>query len=689
MRAQETNFIRFLSQLDTQFIIPVYQRNYDWGEEQCKQLLRDIIEIGTDKKLISHFIGSIVYIHDDIYTTSSTRDLTIIDGQQRITTITLIWSILQKLAEANNDKKLSNEICQKYLVNQFIGDGKLKLVLTSNNSKILNDIINNDEYLNYDGFSQLIENYKYFLDNINYDNFELIKEGISKLTFVEISLERGKDDPQKIFQSLNSTGLDLTQGDLIRNYILMGLKPERQQNIYDNYWMHIEKYTTEKNNNKRNLSEFIRDYLTIKTRKIPNKKKVFDTFETKYKFNNDINELTKILDDLKKYASYYYKIINPLEEENKKISKQLALLNKLEVNVSYPFLLEVYNDKEEEVINDETFINVLILLQSFVWRRIISGLPTNALNKIFMTLYRSIDKSSQKAYIKSLEKTLVTKKSSQKFPSDEEIYNDLRYKDIYNMKSKNRNYFLERLENYQNNETVQIEGNEKITVEHIFPKNPNNDWKTELEEEDYNKIKNEYLDTIANLTLSGNNGNLANKSFREKRDLKEKGYKYSRLFLNRYLSKLDNWNVEKLEERYNIIFEKFKKIWYYPDIELKDYEEDALNIIEDFDPTNKTIDYIIFNDEVISISSYRDLLDKVCDIIYKEEPELFFNNKDLADKLKITSTKNKDKLSAPISLGKSHFIEGHGSSIHIINKIKYLLDISTIYTDELYIKFKN
>ncbi len=687
MRAQETNIVRFLSQPDTQFIIPVYQRNYDWGEEQCKQLIRDIIEIGSNEKILSHFIGSIVYIHDDIYTTSGSRDLTIIDGQQRITTITLIWSILQKLSKNNNNNdKFSKEILKKYLTNEFIEDGKLKLQLTDKNNDILNNIILNDNYLKYEGFSQLIENYKFFQEKINPNNFDLIKKGLFKLTFVEISLERGKDDPQKIFQSLNSTGLDLTQGDLIRNYILMGLKPKYQQKIYNDYWMHIEKYTTDIKTSKRNLSDFIRDYLTIKNKKIPNKKKVFDTFESKYVFENKPDYLEKVLKDFSRYASYYYKLINPSKEENKKLSKQLSLLKKLEVNVSYPFFLEVYNDKEKEIINIDTFIKVLILIQSFVWRRVISGLPTNALNKIFMTLYRNIDKTNQDTYIKSLEKALITKRGPQKFPTNDEITNDLKYKDIYNMKSKNRNYFLERLENFNNTETVIIEGNDKITIEHIFPKNPSKKWEKDINKIDYVTIESEYIDTVSNLTLSGNNGSLGNKSFIEKRDMKEKGYKDSRLFLNRHLSKLDKWDLHNIEERYKIICERFKEIWYYPDLKLEDYEDNTVNISEDFDPTNKTIDYIIFKDEVSSIDSYKNLLDKICNEVYREEPEIFFNT-DLEERLKISP--NKDNITTPISLGKSYFIEGHGSSINIVNKIKYLLDVSNIYSDELFIKFKN
>ncbi|TVL98858.1 MAG: hypothetical protein CV087_20245, partial [Candidatus Brocadia sp. WS118] len=469
MKATETSLIRFLQQQDTQFIIPVYQRNYDWSHSHCKQLLDDILQVGHSDKILSHFIGSIVYIHDDVYSTANPNLLTIIDGQQRLTTITLLWIAIYKIAKELKNEKLLNEIYKKYLVNEFLEDDeKLKLRPTVNNDKALRYLLRNDEYNDYNEFSRLIENFNYFRSRVTSENISVVIQGLSKLMFVEISLERGKDDPQRIFESLNSTGLELSQADLIRNYILMGLKYSHQNKIYENYWRHIETLATENEINKSRVSDFLRDYLTLKFREIPNKNKVYQEFKRRYRFD-DFETLETVLADIKKYAYCYNKLINPENEDNKEIRAQIKLINKLEINVSYPFILEVYNDYQNKSIDKETMVSVLEIIQSFVWRRFIIGLPPNALNKIFMRLYEDINPSN---YLTSIYSSLLRKKSSYRFPTDEEVIRELKFKDVYGIQSKNRTYFLERLENFDNTEPVLIEDNHDITIEHIFPRNP-------------------------------------------------------------------------------------------------------------------------------------------------------------------------------------------------------------------------
>ena len=241
MKANEINLNRFLSQSDTQFVIPVYQRNYDWSHSQCKQLLVDILEIGKNSKMKAHFIGSIVYVHDDVYSASGIRELTIIDGQQRLTTLTLIYITVYELARNLGNDSLVNRINETYLINKFAADEeKLKLRPTENNDRALKYLLRGDTKEDYVDFSRLIDNFNYFKSRILEENYEVVLSGINKLRFVEISLDRDKDDPQRIFESLNSTGLELSQADLIRNYILMGLKRKSQNKIYENYWEHIE-----------------------------------------------------------------------------------------------------------------------------------------------------------------------------------------------------------------------------------------------------------------------------------------------------------------------------------------------------------------------------------------------------------------------------------------------------------------
>ncbi|TVL99491.1 MAG: hypothetical protein CV087_17740 [Candidatus Brocadia sp. WS118] len=246
-------------------------------------------------------------------------------------------------------------------------------------------------------------------------------------------------------------------------------------------------------------------------------------------------------------------------------------------------------------------------------------------------------------------------------------------------------YPLDR-EKTHNNEPVQIEGNDNITVEHIFPQTPDPKWKMELGEGQFNEISTKYLHTIANLTLSGNNGQLGNKMFKEKRDLPGKGYKDSRLFLNKYLSTIDKWSTEEIDQRFNLIAERFKQIWKYPNIKLElDRKEGELNIFDVDDPTRTVIDYIIFFDEKVEISSHRELYNKIVSFMFESQPDTFFNT-DLTSKIKLTN--DEDDLREPIKISDTYYIEGHLSAREIFKRIKYILETFRIY-DDLYIKFKD
>src|SRR5690606_20984810 len=245
------------------------------------------------------------------------------------------------------------------------------------------------------------------------------------------------------------------------------------------------------------------------------------------------------LEDIKSLSVHYKKLVNPTTVAEKKVRKELEYINRLEINVAYPFLLQVFEDLENGVIETLELLSILKLIQSFAWRRFIVGLPTNSLNKVFMTLYSEIDTEE---YVESIEKSLMRKGGSSKFPTNEDIRLALKDKDFYNIQSKNRSYFFELLENYNNNEYVDT-SNEAITIEHIFPRNPSEEWRSQLSREQFSEFKDKYLNTIGNLTLSGNNGPLSNKTFQEKKimdlDGNQQGYIHSRLWLNSYLQKID------------------------------------------------------------------------------------------------------------------------------------------------------
>lgn len=683
MKATELKVETFISQPKVQFIIPVYQRNYDWTMSQCKQLLEDIFRCGTSDHIMSHFIGSIVYIHDDIYSTGRTKELTIIDGQQRLTTITLIYFVLKQIAAEVGDFSLVTEIEETFLINKFgVGDAKIKLRSNESNEKAYKFLLNGSSAEHYSGFSRLIENYKILRTLITSDNYQFYLTGLSKLMFVEISLQRQHDDPQRIFESLNSTGLELTQADLIRNYILMDLKYSDQTRLYSQYWEVIEQNAKEDITNSTRVSEFIRDYLTIKLKDIPNKNKVYQVFKATFE-SKEIEKIEATLANLRELSIYYNRLLNPANEPDLQIRKQLEYINKLEVNVAFPFLLQVYNDYYEKLITKGELIEVLEIVQSFVWRRFILGLPTNALNKIFMTLYDKIDRTN---YIDSFVKSLASRLGSQKFPNNIEVKSALKEKDVYNIKSKNRQYLFERIENFQNNEFVPLENNPNITIEHIFPQNPDHEWRNNLSKEDYSLFQDVYLNTLGNLTLSGNNGKLGNKTFCDKKMLPNIGYMSSRLWINKTLHKFDEWTIANMKERLDSLIERCLQIWKYPELPQKETSfEEEINIFDIEDATYRKLEYAIFLDHKIAVKEFTKLYIEVMRQLFDYQPEAFFKT-ELKNKVGFSTFEERVNLVDAVEISPNYFIEAHMSNNRKLERLKFILNLFE-FQEELIVKF--
>jgi len=682
MKANELPIINFLQAPDVQFVIPVYQRNYDWTNNECKELLNDIIVVeSTDRG--THFIGSIVFIHEGAYSTSEVKELVIIDGQQRLTTINVLYVALYRFAKENSMQQEADMVYNKFLVNQYVQQetSKLKLKQTDTNSLAFKAIMNGAEN-EFGHFSNVIENFKFFKLAITNDSFNTILNGLKRLIFVEISLERGNDDPQRIFESLNSTGLDLSQSDLIRNYILMDLDPKNQQKVFNQIWNPIEENARDLTKQKSLVSSYIRDYLTLRNKKIPNKSKVYQEFKKLYTKKGE--EYHQELENIKSLSSHYKKFINPSTVKEHNIRRELEYISRLEINVAFPFLLQVFEDAENGMITNEELIKVLKLIQTYAWRRFVVGLPTNALNKIFMTLYSEVDTGE---YYESISLSLLKKRGSAKFPTDEDLKTALKDKDLYNIQPKNRNYMFELLENFNNREHVDT-ANENITIEHIFPQNPNDEWSEDITPNDYFQFKEKYLNTIANLTLSGNNGALSNKGFFTKRTMNidggEQGYNFSRLWLNDYLKSINGWDINKYNERFDLIFNRFLKIWEYPDIEVPFYDDsEEQNIFNAESPTHKKLEYFIFENDKIEERDIADMYYLVIKKLFEKNSQLLLDNQDI---LKITHKKEDFRAYGEILNG--YYIEYNIDSKTKFSVLKKLLSLFNL-EDELIIKYEN
>jgi uncharacterized protein with ParB-like and HNH nuclease domain len=587
MKVNQLKLKDLLSKRGTQFIIPLYQRNYDWERKHCEKLFDDIIIVSSSTKENDvHFIGSIVYMKDNFYSAKGIDELIIIDGQQRITTITLLYLALYKFAKKNGDENVAAMIRETYLINKFANeDGKLKLRAAENNDRALK-ILMKDEKLDVPDipYSRVDDNLKYFIKEINKSNFDIILTGIDRLVYIEVSLERGKDDPQRIFETMNSTGLDLSQSDLIRNFILMGLEKNEQDKIYTNYWKPIEENAKdiESKVSKSKVSDFIRDYLTLKTKNITKKDKVYGEYKKKYNYQNDIEMQEKHLTELKEYSIYYGILLNPQREVDIDIRKELKYIKQIQVNVSYPFLIQIYKDYKDKVIDKTTFINVLKLVQSYVIRRLVCGLPTAALNKIFKGLYAEIDKEN---YLYSIQKYLCSFTVSGRFPNDNEVTLKFKQLNVYALKSHNRKYIFELLENYNNKEhPIDLNADDnKLTVEHIFPQEPSREWKDKLNGNEFVEMcdKNLHLHTIGNLTLTGYNQKYSNRTFIEKRDMKN-GFKESGLKLNQPLAKLNSWDLKAIKKRKKWMTERFCDVWKHPNIDSNLYDKQTEEVLSIF-----------------------------------------------------------------------------------------------------------
>lgn len=559
MKAGEIKFLSFING-KKHFVIPIYQRTYSWTHEQCQQLWDDIVQAATSRQAEGHFIGSIVYTDIGQHIVDDIEQFMVIDGQQRLTTLSLLLVALAKaFAEESgtSQTRMYENIYESYLTNKFsTGEERYKLLLTQSDKHALKDIIDRTEFIKANGYTnRLVENYLFFVECIRQSTLDLttIYQGISKLFIVQIAL--GKDDnPQLIFESLNSTGMDLSQADLIRNYVLMGLDKDEQTKLYENYWYRMEQEFRYADGSDQ-FDRFMRDYLTIKQGVIPNINRVYASFKSYHRSQIE-TPIQEVVKDIYRYAQYFL-YVALLQEEDQDILEVLNDISTLKVDVAYPFLLEVYDDYANKRLSKKDFIALLRLVESYVFRRLTCGVPTNGLNKVFVTLAKDIDKEH---YLESVQATFLAKTRGGRFPNDEEFQAAFIVKDIYNLRI--RKYLLSKLENYDDKELVNVE---KCTIEHIMPQNErlSTAWQAELGS-NWKEIQARYLHTIGNLTLTGYNSELGDRQFSEKRDMLKEGFAHSPIRLSRCLATLEHWNEQEIKKRAQQLADIAVKAWVMP-----------------------------------------------------------------------------------------------------------------------------
>lgn len=567
LQAGETTLNKLLN-TSRQFIVPIFQRNYSWQKSQYEQLWFDILRASKFKEKQNHFIGSIVYI--DMGTPAGRpQQLLLIDGQQRLTTSSiLLCAIKDYVQKFNLETKLINlaKIKNQFLYNSDeIDEDKYKLLLNVQDKETYIKLIDNTIFTVNKPATNIIKCYEFFYERIEdfikeYGQIDEIYAGIFKLSLVSISLDKDSDNPQMIFESMNSTGKDLSQTDLLRNYLLMDLTPEKQTRLYKTYWKPMEELFGEDiyKNDVNKFDYFIRDFLTLKsdTGHICKINNVYENFKRYYLDNNC--EKFAVLKDLFTYAKYYA-CIDLLQENDDELKLYWQEFKKLDSHVVYPFLLKLYDDYSCQILIKEDFKKILQVVISYLWRRAICEIPTNSLSKTFATLYQAVDKED---YVNSIIKAFVFKSSYKRFSSDYEVREKLQTKDIYHFRL--RKYLLEALENYYHKEPIDL-NTANYTIEHIMPQNieHNLSWQQMLGE-NWQEVHSLYLHTLGNLTITGYNAEMSNKSFWEKVN-GESGFKHSHLKLNESIAQCDVWNKKAIQRRTNILTDIILKIWKYPD----------------------------------------------------------------------------------------------------------------------------
>lgn len=561
MKATEAKLLSLL-QKSPQFIIPIYQRTYSWTDKQCRQLWDDILRAGSSDTVVVHFIGSIVYVEQGLSQVSHQAPLLVIDGQQRLTTVILL---IEALARAlGNGEPVDGFSAAKlrhyYLSNPLeSGDRFYKLLLSQTDNASIKAIIKNTELpkepslrvtQNFEQFTKLLADKK--------EDLADVCRGLAKLVVVDIALSRDQDNPQLIFESMNSTGKELSQADLIRNFILMGLQPEPQTQLYEQYWRPMEQdfgqaaYSTQ-------FDSFMRHYLTVRTGDIPREREVYEAFKD-YSRTKPVRDagIEALVKDIRAFAGYFCALALGTEA-NTALNLAFHDLRELKVEVAYPFLLELYHDYATDALSAADFTSAVRLVEAYVFRRAVCDIPTNSMNKTFATFGKALIKDK---YLESIQAHFLQLPSYRCFPSDEEFRRDLHTRNLYHF-PRNR-FWLRRLENHGRKERVPVD---EYTIEHILPQNPDlsTAWQQTLGTE-WQHVQKQYLHTLGNLTLTGYNSEYSDNAFALKRDMTG-GFKQSPLNLNAGLGQLDAWNEASILERAGRLADLALKVWVAPKLD--------------------------------------------------------------------------------------------------------------------------
>jgi len=682
MKGSETKLVAFMQGSDKRFVIPVYQRNYDWKTENCKQLFDDLKKvIKTHRK--SHFFGSIVSVYNP---DGENMEFQIIDGQQRLTTISLLllamYNLIKNGIMAAEQGNLADKIYRTYLIDEWQDDDtRIKLKPVKNDQTAFGKLF--DDETEHVKDSNVTINYRYFYERIQRQELTMdeLFEAIRRLEIISITLNQD-DNPQLIFESLNSTGVALSEGDKIRNFILMGLPTKQQNNFYEKYWNKIEVCTGYE------VSAFVRDYLSVKQQSTPSLNKIYFTF--KAYVEDEALETEGLLADLLAYAKLY-EILLKGNTANRQLNACITRLNRLESTVTRPFFLEVLRLFTEGKLSIDDTASIFLITENYLFRRTMCELPTNALNKIFLMLHKEIVRydGTDDNYLEKFKYALLSKRERARFPDDIDFAEAIDTRQVYQMNAKNKLYILERFENAGTEEDKDVYrhlDDGTYSIEHIMPQHLTPAWVKDLGE-DYLQIHGTWLHRMANLTLTAYNSKYSNSSFADKKTMKD-GYLQSGIRMNQRIAQKEKWGLAELEERSQYLIKQALEIWPTPVTSFKPREKqlDSCTLDDDINLSGRLIARFSYKNTEQPVTSWIDMFERVVKILHAEDQtvlsKLAYADAEAVDLAVYVST-NKAELRGSSEVEEGLYIEKNTSTWMKVSILRRLFKLYNVDPTEL------
>jgi uncharacterized protein with ParB-like and HNH nuclease domain len=625
MQAKETK-LQDIVEGTKQYVIPLFQRTYSWTPKEWEVLWKDLVELCEMENPRTHFIGSIVNM-PTVSVPEGVAKYLLIDGQQRLTTIFILLALLRNKARENQNLRFADEVNNTLLVNQYKdGNDYYKLMPTQVDRPTFENLINGNPN---ETENQITRAYVFFekkLKQVELEPEKLKKIITSYFSVVSIVLD-ADDNPYLVFESLNAKGRPLTQADLIRNYFFMRIHVDKQEKVYNDYWLPMQTALGE------SLTEFIRHFL-MRNGNIIKQGDVYYALKESVSTSN----ATDYLSDLKKFSIYYQRLIYPELEPEIQLQKYFRRLNRIEVTTAYPLLLNFYSNYAEGKITKDDFVTILKTLENYLIRRFVCNVPSNQLNKIFPIVYPQIISKHPDNIVEGFKTVL----QGRGYPKDNEFYLRFRETKFYGggdrqIKTK---LILETLEEkFAHKERVPFDN---LTIEHIMPQTLSEWWQNELGAE-WEETHDLFLHTIGNLTLTAYNTELSNDGFHTKKET----FNESHLELNKYFSEIPHWTRNEIEQRAENLAKKAIEIWSY-------FGQENTSPTDLQEVTGTTPISLSILGQHIPVESWRDVMEQTLNTVADLEPEKF---EVLAHNFPRYLGKDKNKFRAIRQLQNGYYIE--------------------------------